>query len=87
MNLPEPVTLTRINGESVTIDALSLIFHDYHERRLVRAILGPHCRDLILWQDDEYDAVGDWTQSQAESRIIDLKGDDNQGELQALVCN
>jgi hypothetical protein len=87
MNLPEPVTLTRINGESVTIDALSLIFHDYHERRLVRAILGPHCRDLILWQDDEYDAVGDWTQSQAESRIIDLLGDDIQGALQALVCN
>lgn len=87
MNLPEPVTLTRINGESVTIDALSLIFHDYHERRLVRAILGPHCRDLILWRDDEYDAVGDWTQSQAESRIIDLLGDDIQGALQSLVCN
>lgn len=87
MNLPEPVTLARVNGESVTIDSLSLILHDYNERRLVRAILGPHCRDLILWQDDEYDAVGDWTQSQAESRIIDLLGDDIQGALQALVCN
>jgi hypothetical protein len=87
MKLPEPVTLSRINGEPVTIDALSLVIQDYNERRLVRAVLGPHCRDVILWQDDAYDAVGDWTQSQAELRILEILGNDIQASLQALVCN
>jgi hypothetical protein len=87
MQLPEPVTLTRVNGESVTLSRLSLIFHDYNERRIVIAILGPHCRDLILWDGDGYDAAGDWTQSQAESRILELLGENIQSSLQSLVCN
>ena len=87
MILDSPVTLTRINGDTVTIDRLSLVFHDYHERRLVRAILGPHCRDVVLWEGDEYDAAGDWTQAAAEARISEILGPDVQQSLQALVCN
>lgn len=87
MILDSPVTLTRINGDTVTIDRLSLVFHDYHERRLVRAILGPHCRDVVLWEGDEYDAAGDWTQAAAEARIMELLGPDIETALQSLVCN
>lgn len=87
MILPAPVTLTRNNGETVTIGELSLIFHDYNERRIVVAILRPHCRSVVLWEGDEYDAVGDWTQAQAESRILEILGPDIQAGLQSLVCN
>lgn len=87
MKLDSPITLTRINGDTVTIDRLSLVFHDYHDRRLVRAILGPHCRDVVLWEGNAYDAAGDWTQAQAESRILEILGPDVQGSLQSLVCN
>ena len=87
MILPFPVTLTRITGDTVTIDRLSLVFHDYHDRRLVRAILGPHCRDVVLWEGDAYDAAGDWTQAQAEARILELLEPDVQQSLQSLVCN
>jgi len=27
---------------------------------------------LTLWEGDSYDAIGNWTQSQAESRIIEI---------------
>ena len=87
MLLPSPVTLTRISGESVTISNLSLIFHDHNDRRVVVAILRPHCSSLVLWEGDEYDSVGDWTQAQAEARILELLGDDIAAGLQAMVVN
>ena len=27
---------------------------------------------LVLWEDASYDAIGNWTQAQAEARIIEL---------------
>ena len=33
-------------------------------------------KPLILWQGAAYAAVGNWTQEQAESRILELLGDD-----------
>lgn len=30
---------------------------------------------LVLWQGDEYDAIGDYTQEQVESRVLELLGD------------
>lgn len=87
MNLPAPVTLTRIDGTQVTIDSLMLSFRDINFRRVVLAHLGPHCRDVILWEGDDYDAIGDWTQGQAEAKILELLGEDTQAGLQQLVVN
>lgn len=87
MNLPSTVEITRVNGDTVTLSELSLIFHDYNDRRIVVAILRPHFRSVVLWEGSEYDAVGDWTQAQAESRIIDILGPDIEASLQSLVCN
>lgn len=87
MNLPYPVTIERIGGEQVTLDSLMLAFRDVNFRRIVLAHLGPHCRDITLWKDDEYDAIGNWTQEQAETRILELLGPDIEASLQALVVN
>lgn len=87
MILPAPVNLTLLNGEAVSIGELSLIFQDYNERRIVVAILRPHCRSVVLWEGDEYDSIGDWTQAQAEARILEILSPDVESSLQALVCN
>lgn len=39
---------------------------------------------LILWKDQEYDAIGDYTQQQVEDRIIELLGDDPSSVLNNL---
>jgi hypothetical protein len=39
---------------------------------------------LILWKDQEYDTVGDYTQQQVEDRIIELLGDDPSSVLNNL---
>lgn len=87
MNLPQSVTLTRINGEQVSLSRLSLTFQDYCDRKVVTAHLGPHCRGVPLWEGEAYDAIGDWTQSDAESRILEILGPDINASLQSLVCN
>ena len=33
---------------------------------------GSTVKKLILWKDAEYDSIGDWTQAQAEARIIEV---------------
>ena len=30
---------------------------------------------LTLWQGDEYDAIGDYTQAQVEARVLEVLGD------------
>jgi hypothetical protein len=87
MNLPSPVTIERIGGEQVTLDSLMLSFRDVNFRRIVLAHLGPHCRDITLWEGEDYDAIGNWTQEQAEARILELLGPDIETSLQALVVN
>lgn len=87
MELPSPVTIRRIGGEEVVLTRLSLAFHDYNDARVVVAVLRPHCTSLVLWEGEQYDVIGDWTQAQAETRILELLGPDIQAGLQSLVCN
>jgi hypothetical protein len=39
---------------------------------------------LKLWQGAEYDSIGDWTQKQAESRVLEVLGNDIQRSLNDL---
>lgn len=40
--------------------------------RIVTARFLEPLPDLILWQGDDYDLAGNWTQTQAETRIIEI---------------
>ena len=40
---------------------------------------------LVLWSKDQYDAIGDWTQSQAEARVLELLGDNVKEGLEKLL--
>jgi len=33
-------------------------------------------KPLTLWSGEEYDSIGDWTQAQAENRVLELLGND-----------
>ena len=83
MELATPVTLT-IAGEELVLDTLAPVFIDDSARKLVLARLHPVLRPLMLWRGANYDEIGDWTQAQAESKILELLGDNQQETLQAL---
>ena len=86
MQLATLVTLT-VDDQERTLDRLDLIVIDDSARKFIVARVHPALRPLPLWRGAEYDAAGDWTQAQAEERILELLGSDVQAGLQALVAD
>jgi hypothetical protein len=94
MNLPSPVTITppsftRADGEvrtftPITLTSLDVTLVDNATRRICEARIRPCPQPLVLWRDAAYDAVGDYTQSQAEARILELLGEDVAARLEGL---
>jgi hypothetical protein len=95
MNLSAPVTIQRpaytgINGEvktprPLTLAELDVTIIDNAKRRIAEARLLPCPRPVILWQGDAYDAAGDYTQEQAEARVLEVLGPDIKAGLEALL--
>ena len=83
MQLSQPTTIT-IGAEELIFDNLSPVLIDDSARKLVLARLHPALRPLMLWRGDGYDEIGDWTQAQAEAKILELLGANQQEALQAL---
>lgn len=84
MELVTPATLT-VDGAELVLDNLAPVFIDDPAHKIVFARLHPALRPLPLWRNDDYVVVGDWTQEQAEARILEQLGGDVQIGLQALV--
>jgi hypothetical protein len=84
MELASAVTIN-LNGQDVTITGFDTVFIDDVARKIVLVRLQPIMRPLILWRGAEYDAVGDWTQAQAEAKILELLGENPQETLQSFV--
>jgi hypothetical protein len=40
---------------------------------------------IILWQGNDYQSIGDWTQAQAESRLMEVLGNDPATVLQSAI--
>jgi hypothetical protein len=84
MELVTPVTLI-VDGAERVLERLDLVFIDDLARKIVLVRLHPASRPLLVWRGDAYDAVGDWTQAQAEAKILELLGENQQETLQSLV--
>jgi hypothetical protein len=88
MNLPSPITLT-VNynhiPKEITFTELPVRIIDDSRLKKVWAFMPPFMRLLTLWEKESYDAVGDYTQAQAEARILELLGDDPKSVLETLI--
>jgi hypothetical protein len=84
MELVTPVALT-VDGVELALDRLAPVFIDDSARKIVLARLHPAFRPIMLWRRETYDAIGDWTQAQAEAKIIELLGDNQQETLHSFV--
>lgn len=97
MNLPSPVTIqipsfTRSTGEvrafsPVTLTELDITITDNAKRKRCEARVRPCPVPLILWEKDAYDAAGDYTQAQAEARVLELLGPDIKAALERLFIH
>lgn len=81
MQFPSPLTIRLRNGQTITQSEFNVVLTDNSGRRYVAAQLLPVTKPLLLWSGDEYDAVGDYTQEQAESRLREVLGSDPASKL------
>lgn len=94
MNLANPVTIqppsiTLQDGkvrtfQPITLSKLDVVLIDNSGDKHVIARVQPCPFPLVLWEDTAYDAAGDYTQAQAEARILELLGEDIKSGLEAL---
>ena len=94
MNLPQPVTVqpppfTRKTGEvrviqPITLTSLDINLMDSSHRKVVAAQVIRFPVPVVLWKGDAYDAAGDYTQAQAEARLLEVLGPDLKAGLERL---
>lgn len=97
MNLPNPITFTppsftRKDGtvrsfDPITLNQLDITIIDNNKRKNVVAKIVGIPKALVLWKDQEYTNIGDYTQAQAEARILELLGDNASKILADLFIN
>jgi|694.fasta_scaffold59066_4 hypothetical protein len=85
MQLNNKIAITDQSGSPQEIDHLDLVVVDLNVRKTVLCHIEPYQTPLILWKDKEYDAVGDYTQAQIESRVLEILGDNPSIVLQGLI--
>lgn len=94
MNLSSPVTIqpptiARSTGEvrvqkPITLTSLDVTLIDNSKIKKCEARIRPCPYPLVLWIGNDYDNAGNYTQDQAESRILELLGSDIKAGLEAL---
>lgn len=72
------------NPPPVVLSELLLTFIDNVPNKTVSVNITNIPTPLTLWFGSEYDAIGDWTQAQAEARISELLGEFPEVKLRSL---
>lgn len=85
ITFPVPITVRLRTGKTLTRQSFGLALLDVVSQRVVYAMLPPLTRRVVLWQGDAYDAAGDYTQAQAEARLMEALGDDPASALSEPV--
>lgn len=76
ISFPQPITVRLRNGKTMTRKDWSLALLDVQKDKAVYAMLMPATKRIPLWQGAAYDAAGDYTQAQAEARLMQVLGND-----------
>jgi hypothetical protein len=84
MLLASPVTIDLPGLGTRTFHELPVTIVDSSAIRRVLVQMLPFARPLTLWEGDAYDAAGDYTQAQAEARVLELLGSDPKAVLEPL---
>jgi hypothetical protein len=73
-----------INPPEIKLDELNLVFLDNPKNKIVSIQIPPLPVNITIWGGSEYDLIGDWTKSQAETKLEELMGDDQAKYLRSL---
>lgn len=83
MQMGRDVTIRLPSGAIITRSWFTMLLVDNEHSKTVTALLPPTHHKFVLWASEDYDAVGDYTQDQAEARLREILGDEPQRKLTA----
>lgn len=66
------------------LEELTFTIMDNYSQKRVLAIIPGFPTGIVLWQGIEYDSAGDYTQAQAEARLLEKLGPDLKAGLENL---
>lgn len=89
-----------IDNKKIEIDSLSILLIDDNFSKKVLCKLLPiqtlpngisrpiplPLKPLLLWSGPDYDSIGDYTQAQAETRVLELLGEDKAQAIEGLLA-
>jgi hypothetical protein len=85
ISLQSPLEVKSVNlNQIVTITELDVTYHDNPNKKIVSSTLLHFPTPIVLWQNTEYDDIGNWTIEQAENRVLEKLGPDIDKGLKAL---
>lgn len=73
ITLPQPINIQI--GETVSVSEIKInhVMDEYARKRVV-VYFENGLPPRVLWEGDAYDAIGQWTDSDVEARILELFG-------------
>lgn len=69
----------------ISLDKLNFIILDDINKKTCCVRIKPFPVPLVLWSGEDYDAAGDYTQAELESRLLEVLGDNPAEVLKNLV--
>lgn len=73
LNLIKPIDI--VTNEKRLISEVSVNYYiDLPENKKILVFLHQFSNPIELWVGQEYDIIGDWTEKQAEERLVELLG-------------
>ena len=73
LSSPKAIEIITQESQIITTDTVVLShIMDNGISAVAMIVIEGLSKTIVLWQGDEYKAIGDWTQSDANNRIIEL---------------
>jgi len=71
----QPIDIVTIPESKEVFDKIKILqMIDYPSQKMVVAVI-EKLGNKVLWQDAEYDSIGQWTDRDVEDRIREMYGD------------
>lgn len=73
ISLNEPIEI-KLPNKNLVLTELEIVFHDDEKNRTLSATVKNIPGYIILYKDDQYELIGNWTKEQAKSKLVESLG-------------
>ena len=81
-----PLNVVISADKTISVKDLPLVIVDVQKSKKCFAQSAPFYKTVTLWEGEAYDSIGEYTQAQAESRFLELLGENPAVELAKLYA-